>query len=104
MSDVLCSLHGSLPAVPHAPRPCVWGRPAYLIAAAALSAVAMALAACADLRIMWLVAPLAGFAFGVPPSTLPVYPRGRAPLSARQERVTCALRVCRVCQLSSIRL
>lgn len=44
------------------------GSPAYLIAAAALTAAAMALAACADLRLLWLVAPLSGFAYGVAPA------------------------------------
>ena len=61
---LLCSWFGALPDVPNAPGSCVWGRPAYLIAAAALTAAAMTLAACADLRLLWLVAPLSGFAYG----------------------------------------
>jgi len=34
------------------------------VAAAALTGATMALAAFADLRALWLVAPLAGFAYG----------------------------------------
>lgn len=39
-------------------------RPVFLVATAALTAAAMALAACANLRVLWLVAPLCGFAYG----------------------------------------
>jgi len=39
-------------------------RPCFLVAAAALTGAAMALAAFADLRALWLVAPLTGFAYG----------------------------------------
>ncbi|KAK9838163.1 hypothetical protein WJX81_005591 [Elliptochloris bilobata] len=39
-------------------------RPVYLVATALLTASAMALAACADLRVLWLVASLCGFAYG----------------------------------------
>ncbi len=39
-------------------------RPVFLVAVAVLAAAAMALAACANLRMLWLVAPLCGFVYG----------------------------------------